>query len=62
MDSVDTFLGDYFDLGLPDIQITDVIEILIIAWFIYYVLAWIKDTRAWMLFRGILIIIVFFLA
>ncbi|MCR5545633.1 MAG: diadenylate cyclase CdaA [Lachnospiraceae bacterium] len=62
IDSIDTFLGDYFDLGLPDIQVTDVVEIIIIAWFIYYVLAWIKDTRAWMLFRGILIIIVFFLA
>lgn len=61
-DNIDTFLGDYFDLGLPDIQITDVIEIALIACFIYYVLAWIKDTRAWMLFRGILIIIVFFLA
>ena len=60
MDNIDSFLGDYFDLGLPTISTTDIIEVVIIAIFIYYVLAWIKDTRAWNLFKGILTILLFF--
>lgn len=61
VDTIDTFLNDYFDVTLPTAHVTDVIEILLIAFFFYEVLVWIKNTRAWMLFRGILVIIVFFL-
>lgn len=35
-------------------SLTDIIEIIIISVLIYYMLVWIKDTRAWMLLRGIL--------
>ena len=50
-------------------SLTDIIEIIIIAfvlyhvmvWVIYYMLVWIKDTRAWMLLRGILVILAFVL-
>ena len=50
-------------VGLPDISISvvDIIEILIIAFLIYHVLLWIKSTRAWTLFKGILVILVFVL-
>ena len=58
---IEGFLEDYFQLGIPEIHITDIIEITIIACFLYQFLKWIKSTRAWMLFRGILIIVVFFL-
>ena len=58
---IEGFLEDYFQLGIPEIHITDIIEIIIIAFFLYQFLKWIKSTRAWMLFRGILIIVVFFL-
>jgi len=42
-------------------SLTDIIEIIIISVLIYYMLVWIKDTRAWMLLRGILVILAFVL-
>lgn len=43
------------------IRITDVVEIFIIAFLLYHVLVWIKGTRAWMLFKGIIVILIFIL-
>lgn len=40
---------------------TDIVEVLIIAFLFYHVLKWIKDTRAWMLLKGILVILLFVL-
>lgn len=37
----------------------DVVEILIIAFLLYYVLVWMKNTRAWLLMRGLITICVF---
>lgn len=44
-----------------DISVTDIVEMLIIAFVFYYILKWLKDTRAWMLLRGILLILLFVL-
>ncbi|MCM1467636.1 MAG: diadenylate cyclase CdaA [Alistipes sp.] len=41
---------------IPKISFWDILEIAIIAIFIYYVMVWIKDTRAWMLLKGILVL------
>ncbi len=60
VNSVDAFIGDYFSLSIPDIHVTDIIEIAIISVVLYALLVWIKDTRAWMLFRGIILILIFF--
>ncbi|MBR5766324.1 MAG: diadenylate cyclase CdaA [Lachnospiraceae bacterium] len=38
---------------------TDIVEIIIISFLVYHVLVWIKNTRAWSLLRGIVIILVF---
>ncbi|WP_456297739.1 diadenylate cyclase CdaA [Lachnobacterium bovis] len=48
-------------LNLPSFQMSviDIIEILIISVLIYHVLIWIKNTRAWNLFKGIIIILLF---
>lgn len=50
-------------LDLPDISMSpvDVVEILIISFLFYYILLWIKNTRAWNLFKGIMIILIFIL-
>lgn len=45
-------------LSLPHIGIRDIIDILVVAFFIYKVLIWIKDTRTWALLKGVVIIIV----
>lgn len=41
------------------IAVTDVIEIAIIAFLFYYMLVWIKNTRAWTLLKGVLVILIF---
>lgn len=37
----------------------DVMEIIIIAFLVYYILAWMKKTRAWRLLKGLIIIFLF---
>ena len=46
-------------LSIPNIYIMDWVEILIIAFMIYHITIWLKDTRAWMLLKGILVILLF---
>lgn len=58
---IDNILYDYFKLTIPEINVIDVLEIIIIAFFTYEVLKWIKNTRAWMLLRGLVVIAVFFI-
>lgn len=48
-------------LVIPDFKPTDALEIVIIAILLYEVMVWIKDTRSWMLFKGIVILLVFVL-
>ncbi|MBR4718819.1 MAG: diadenylate cyclase CdaA [Lachnospiraceae bacterium] len=46
-------------VSMPMIMWTDVVEIIIISFLVYHVLVWIKNTKAWSLMRGIVIILVF---
>ena len=46
---------------LMSIKITDVIDIVIVAYLLYELLGFIKETRAQQLFRGVLLIVAFFL-
>ena len=50
-------------MNVPGVQIglVDVVEILIISMLFYKVLIWIKTTRAWNLFKGIIVILLFVL-
>ena len=43
-------------LRLPQIGVTNVLEILILAYLVYRLLLWIKTTRAWTLLKGIITI------
>lgn len=45
-------------LSIPSLRITDIIDILLVAMLIYIVMIWIKETRAWSLFKGIAVIFV----
>lgn len=42
-------------------DIYDYFEIFIIAFLVYYILVWVKATRAWLLLRGMIVICVFLL-
>lgn len=46
---------------IPAIRLNNVLEILIISVLIYYILIWIRDTRAWTLLKGFLVICAFML-
>ena len=60
VNAVDAFIDDYFNVKLPDVSITDIIEIVIISYFMYHLLVWIKNSRVWMLVRGVIFILIFF--
>ena len=51
----------YLSNSIPDIRITDIIEMIIIAVILYNIMLWIKNTRAWVLLRGILVLLAFIL-
>lgn len=51
----------WFEKGKETLNIVDIIEIVIIAFVFYHIMVWIKNTRAWALFRGIIVILVFLL-
>lgn len=46
-------------MDLPTITSINIAEIVIIAILMYYMLVWIKNTRAWMLLKGLIVILVF---
>ncbi len=41
------------------LKTTDIVEMIIITVLIYYMLVWIKNTRAWVLLKGLLVILLF---
>ena len=63
MEAIKTFFEDYFSwiswMSLPEIGLTDIIEIFIIAFTLYHIIIWVKNTRAWILMKGIVVLLVF---
>lgn len=57
------FFKDFFQNMMQNFnfRVVDVFEILILSFLIYYVLLWVKKTRAWVLFKGMAVILVFLL-
>ena len=56
------FFGQYLKgLYFPRVTVTDILEIIIITFLVYQVMVWIKNTKAWMLLRGIVVLAVFIL-
>ena len=61
MSALTGFINQHFNMSMPDIRITDLVEIIIIAVFVYYVLVWIQNSKAWVLMRGIIFIALLFM-
>ena len=54
------YFASWFDwIYLPQIGVLDIVEIIIIAVFVYLILVWIKNTKAWMLLRGCVMLGIF---
>lgn len=60
MQQLNSFAEKYLtNLHIPFIQATDILEIIIISFLVYHILLWIKQTRAWALLKGLIVILVF---
>lgn len=63
MDAISDFFRHIFSwLAVPsldNLRISNFIEIFIIAFVLYQLFKWIKNTRAWTLFKGIIVVIAF---
>lgn len=60
MGAVSSFIGDFLNnIYRPNVKFSDIAEILIIAFFLYHIILWMKTSRAWTLLKGILVIIIF---
>ncbi len=60
MGAISNFIGDFLNnIYRPNVEFSDVAEILILAFFLYHIILWMKTSRAWTLLKGILVIIIF---
>ncbi len=48
-------------LSLIQFKITDLIEIIILSFLVYQIILWIKNTRAWMIAKGLVVVLIFVL-
>ncbi len=55
---IEKYIPDWY---FPVVTLTDIIEVLILTFLIYQVMIWIKNTKAWMLLKGIIVLAVFIL-
>ena len=62
MDQID-FIFDFnrTSMHMPTIRISDILEIFIIAFLVYHILVWARNTRLWSLLKGVIVILVFIL-
>lgn len=60
MSQLNNFIATYI-ARMPSIRWVDIVEILLIAFLMYHILVWVKNTRAWSLLKGIIVIAVFIL-
>lgn len=62
MDQID-FIFDFnrTSMHMPTIRLSDILEIFIIAFLVYHILVWARNTRLWSLLKGVIVILVFIL-
>jgi len=61
VEKLSALVDKYFWLTLPRITYSDILEIFILAFLIYQLIIWIRNTRGWNLLRGLLLLCAFFL-
>lgn len=62
MEQLNAFISTYLsNLHMPTVYWTDIVEIIILTFLVYHILVWIKNTRAWALLKGVIMIAVFIL-
>lgn len=62
METIISTIKDYaYYLSLPHMTMIDLLEILILAFVIYHGILWVKNTRAWTLVKGIIVLFLCYL-
>lgn len=62
MEQILDFTSKYMNsIHMPSIRWEDIAEILIISFLVYQIMVWVKNTRAWSLLKGVIVIMVFIL-
>ena len=57
MNAIRNFIDNYVVwFTIPKFTVIDIIEIIIIAYALYHIIVWIKDTRAWVLLKGMIVL------
>ena len=51
---------DFSTMVRPEIGILDLLDILMVAFIVYKILNWVKEIRAWTLFKGLVVFFVFY--
>lgn len=62
MGTVRIWIESYFPwLKIPtfSVTLTDVIEVIILSFLVYSILVWVKNSRAWTLLKGLMVILLF---
>ncbi|MGN0347120.1 MAG: diadenylate cyclase CdaA [Lachnospiraceae bacterium] len=60
IEQLSAFVEEYLStIHMPNIRPTDVVEILIISFVVYHILVWIRNTKAWSLLKGLIVILGF---
>lgn len=64
MENIIAYLKFRFSsVSLPvSIGVIDIVQILLIAIFVYYLVVWVKNTRAYMLLQGVFLVVLFLVA
>ncbi len=52
--------ADFTTMVRPEIGILDIIDILLVAYIVYKIIGWVKETRAWTLFKGVVVFFIFY--
>ena len=61
MSRLTEFLQSFTSINMNNFEWSDVAEIIILSILIYYIMLWIKTTRAWSLVKGFVVILAFLL-
>ena len=60
MERIANLASEYFSaFRLPKVGIPDVVEIIILAFILYEIMVWVKNTRAWSIVKGLAVVLVF---
>lgn len=52
----DFLKNNVLEFYFPEVQATDIVELIILSFLIYQLIIWIKNTRAWILLKGIVVL------